>query len=80
VLVYRDGDRFSVLLGECAHRGGPLAEGRTVESDGTPCVECPWHGSVFALTDGRAVRGPASSDQTLLRSRIHDGHLEVARP
>lgn len=80
VLVYRDGDRFSVLIAQCAHRGGPLSEGRTLDVDGRRCVECPWHGSVFDLADGRAVRGPASSDQVQLRTRVRDGRLEAARP
>jgi nitrite reductase/ring-hydroxylating ferredoxin subunit/uncharacterized membrane protein len=80
VLVYRDGDRFSVLLGECAHQGGPLADGRTVAVDGQACVECPWHGSVFALADGHAVHGPAGSDQVQLRTRVRNGQLQAARP
>ncbi|GAA0735447.1 Rieske (2Fe-2S) protein [Dactylosporangium roseum] len=82
VLVYRDGDgdRFSVLIGRCAHRSGPLADGRTVEVDGEACLECPWHGSVYRLADGRAVHGPASSDQVVLRTRIRAGRLEAARP
>jgi nitrite reductase/ring-hydroxylating ferredoxin subunit/uncharacterized membrane protein len=80
VLVYRDGDRFSVLVAQCAHRGGPLSQGRMVRVAGRSCVECPWHGSVFDLADGRAVRGPASSDQVQLRTRVCDGRLEAARP
>lgn len=80
VLVYRDGDRFTVFTAECAHQGGPLGEGRTVDVDGQRCIECPWHGSAFTLADGRAVRGPAGSDQTLLRTRVRDGKLEAARP
>ncbi|WP_426514094.1 DUF2231 domain-containing protein [Dactylosporangium sp. McL0621] len=80
VVVYRDHDRFSALVGRCAHLSGPLAEGRTVDVGGEACVECPWHGSVFRLADGRALRGPASSDQTALRTRVRDGQLEVAQP
>ena len=44
----------------CAHAGGPMAEG-TVTPDG--CLECPWHGSRFRLSDGRLRRGPAVYDQ-----------------
>ncbi|WP_433221782.1 Rieske 2Fe-2S domain-containing protein [Dactylosporangium sp. CS-047395] len=80
VRVYRQRDRFSVLLAQCAHRGGPLSAGRTVQVDGRTCVGCPWHGSVFDLADGRADRGPAGSDQVQLRSRVRDGRLEAARP
>ncbi|GAA1556116.1 hypothetical protein GCM10009827_091180 [Dactylosporangium maewongense] len=80
VLVYRESDRFSVMVGECAHRGGPLTDGRTVDVDGQVCVQCPWHGSVFALADGHAVHGPAGSDQVLLRTRVRGGLLEATRP
>jgi nitrite reductase/ring-hydroxylating ferredoxin subunit len=80
VVVYRDHDRFSALLARCAHLSGPLAEGRTVDVDGEACLQCPWHGSVFRLSDGRAMHGPASSDPTVLRTRVRDGGLEVARP
>ncbi|WP_433089297.1 DUF2231 domain-containing protein [Dactylosporangium sp. CA-052675] len=84
VVVYRDrhngADRFSALVARCAHRSGPLAEGHMVDVDGEACLQCPWHGSVFRLSDGRAMHGPASSDQTMLRTRVRDGQLEVARP
>lgn len=80
VLVYRDRDRFSVLLGRCAHLSGPLADGSTVDIDGEACLQCPWHGSVFRLSDGRAMHGPASTDQVMLRSRVRDGQLEASLP
>ena len=40
----------------CAHAGGPLAQGTFVDG----CVECPWHGSRFRVTDGHVRRGPAA--------------------
>jgi Rieske Fe-S protein len=40
----------------CAHLGGRLSEGTL--NDGS--VVCPWHGSVFALDDGRVLNGPAT--------------------
>ncbi|MFI5908043.1 Rieske 2Fe-2S domain-containing protein [Dactylosporangium sp. NPDC051541] len=80
ILVYREHGDFSALIGRCAHQAGPLAEGRPLEQGGEACVECPWHGSIFRLSDGRALRGPAASDQTALRTRVRDGHLEVAQP
>ena len=80
VVVYRDGDDFSVLIGRCAHDNGPLTDGKEIDVDGDKCVECPWHGSVFRLADGRALRGPAGSDQVVLRTRVRDGRLEARRP
>lgn len=79
-MVYRQRDRFTVFAGRCAHEGGPLSAGTTVDVGGERCLRCPWHGSAFRLTDGTAVRGPAGSDQALLRTRVRDGQLEAARP
>jgi nitrite reductase/ring-hydroxylating ferredoxin subunit/uncharacterized membrane protein len=43
----------------CAHAGGPLSQGTIVDG----CIECPWHGSRFRLSDGRVVRAPSVYDQ-----------------
>ena len=80
VVLYCEKGRFTAFIGQCAHQGGPLSAGTTVDVDGEPCLECPWHGSAFRLGDGTAVRGPAGSDQALLRTRVRDGQLEAARP
>ncbi|MEZ6078302.1 MAG: Rieske (2Fe-2S) protein [Pirellulaceae bacterium] len=34
---------------ECAHQGGPIAQGRL---DGQ-CVTCPWHGWQYDITNGK---------------------------
>jgi nitrite reductase/ring-hydroxylating ferredoxin subunit/uncharacterized membrane protein len=39
----------------CTHKGGSLADGVLV--CGT--VQCPWHGSQFAVDDGEVRKGPA---------------------
>lgn len=80
VLVYRDGDRVSVLLERCGHETGPLGEGRVVDVDGDACVECPWHGSTFRLTDGLVMHGPAGSDQPVLRTRVVNDVVEANLP
>ena len=61
------------LESRCTHRGGPLDEG---PRNGN-CVTCPWHGSVFALTDGSVRRGPASVPALVLQTRVRDGQIEV---
>lgn len=80
VLVYRDHDTVSVLLDRCGHQTGPLSEGHIVTVDGRTCVQCPWHGSVFGLDDGRVVHGPAGTDQPVLRTRVIDGVVHAALP
>ncbi|WP_335935113.1 Rieske (2Fe-2S) protein [Streptomyces sp. PTD5-9] len=78
LLVFHDQDgRFRVLAERCSHLSGPLSEGRIVDG----CVQCPWHGSVFRLSDGANVRGPATAPQPAFETRVDgDGALRVRLP
>jgi nitrite reductase/ring-hydroxylating ferredoxin subunit len=73
VLLVRQHGRVCALAHACAHLGGPLSEGTL--KDGS--VACPWHGSEFALDDGRVLNGPATHNQPCLMVREHDGQIEV---
>jgi nitrite reductase/ring-hydroxylating ferredoxin subunit/uncharacterized membrane protein len=80
ILVYRHGAEVSALIERCGHESGPLGEGPVSGSGADACVTCPWHGSVFRLTDGAVVHGPAASDQPSLRVRVAEGKVMVAQP
>ena len=73
VLLVRQGENLYALAETCAHMGGPLSEGKL--EDG--CVICPWHGSRFALDDGRVLDGPSTFPQPRLETRVRDGQIEV---
>ncbi len=74
VLVVRElGGTIHALAERCSHLAGPLSEGTIADG----CVECPWHGSVFRLSDGWNVRGPATAPQPAFDTRIVDGRVEV---
>ena len=74
--VIRNGDRILAVHAQCAHAGGPLAEGTLVGD----AIQCPWHGSRFRLADGHVVRGPAMYDQPAYDvRRSEDGGWEVRR-
>jgi nitrite reductase/ring-hydroxylating ferredoxin subunit len=74
VLVVRElGGTFHALAERCSHLAGPLSEGTVADG----CVRCPWHGSVFRLSDGWNVRGPATAPQPAFDTRVVDGHVEV---
>lgn len=75
VMVARAGGELYALSDHCAHRGGPLHEGRL---DGLT-VSCPWHDSVFDLRDGALVHGPAAYPQPAWDVRVRDGRIEVRR-
>ena len=74
--VVREGDRILAVHAQCAHAGGPLAEGSLVGD----AIQCPWHGSRFRLADGHNVRGPAMYDQPAYDvRRAEAGGWEVRR-
>lgn len=75
LVLVRSGSTIHALHEQCAHAGGPLSEGAIVDG----CIECPWHGSRFRLTDGRAVRGPTVYDQPRYEVRVGEHGLEARR-
>jgi nitrite reductase/ring-hydroxylating ferredoxin subunit len=76
LLVVRIGTTIHAMHNVCAHAGGPLAEGTIVDG----CIQCPWHGSRFRLTDGLARRGPTVYDQPSYEIRAAEaGGYEVRR-
>jgi nitrite reductase/ring-hydroxylating ferredoxin subunit len=74
VLVRRNG-RIYALGESCAHLGGPLSEGE-VQAES---IVCPWHGSRFALQDGRVLDGAATLPQPCFETREREGYVEVRR-
>jgi nitrite reductase/ring-hydroxylating ferredoxin subunit/uncharacterized membrane protein len=75
IVLCRRGGRIFALDARCSHLGGPLDEGR-LEDDS---VRCPWHGSRFALEDGRVLESPAVYPQPCFETRVRDGRIEVRR-
>ncbi len=76
LVVVRIGGLIHALHSVCAHAGGPLDQGPVVDG----CIECPWHGSRFRLSDGQLRRGPAVYDQPSYEIRATDaGGYEVRR-
>lgn len=73
VLVARQGEQVYAIGAVCSHYGGPLEEGK-LRGD---VVECPWHGSRFALEDGHVVAGPATAPAPAYEARINNNQIEV---
>ena len=73
IMLARYKGRLYALENTCSHLGGPLCAG-TLE-EGT--VRCPWHGSCFALEDGRVVDGPATYPQPWFETRMQNGQIEI---
>ncbi len=75
ILLTKQGRNTSAISAVCSHAGGPLEDGSF--RDG--CVQCPWHGSVFNLTDGHVVHGPATFEQPHYQTQVTDGQIEIRR-
>ncbi|MEV5754234.1 Rieske (2Fe-2S) protein [Actinoallomurus sp. NPDC052308] len=73
LLIVRRGDDADVLADRCSHLSGPLSDGEV--DDG--CVTCPWHGSVFRLSDGAVAHGPATAPQPTFDTDVREGVLRV---
>jgi nitrite reductase/ring-hydroxylating ferredoxin subunit/uncharacterized membrane protein len=74
MLLRKDGAIYA-LNDRCTHRGGPLHEGTVVDD----CIECPWHGSRFHLSDGSVARGPATTSQQSFEVQVEAGRVRVRR-
>ena len=75
LILVRTGDTILALHETCAHAGGPLSEGTLVDG----CIQCPWHGSRFRLTNGHVARGPSMYDQPAYEIRRGDAGWEARR-
>jgi nitrite reductase/ring-hydroxylating ferredoxin subunit/uncharacterized membrane protein len=73
ITLVRRGGTVTAMATLCSHAGGPLDEG-CVRGDG---LQCPWHRSVFALSDGAVLRGPAAAPQPVYDARVVDGNVEL---
>jgi nitrite reductase/ring-hydroxylating ferredoxin subunit len=80
LLVVRRGEHVDVLANTCSHLAAPLSEGTFIAKDGQGCVECPWHGSTFRLSDGAVVHGPATAPMPRFSTRVVAGNLEIMLP
>ncbi|WP_406474036.1 Rieske 2Fe-2S domain-containing protein [Streptomyces platensis] len=77
LVVRQTGGEIHVLAGRCSHLSGPLTDGTLADG----CVTCPWHGSVFRLSDGANVAGPATAPQPSFRVSVEgDGTVYVQLP
>lgn len=73
VLLLRQGDQVRAIGATCPHLGGPLDKG-PIDGD---TVACPWHGSVFSLTNGALIHGPALMPVAGYEVRIKDGQVAI---
>ncbi len=78
VCVVRQGEKVYAVHDVCPHRAFGLSGGECVElADGTPVIECPWHGARFSCISGAVLRGPATDAIATYDVRITDGEVFI---
>lgn len=77
VLLYLRGERIWAVANRCTHQGAPLHRGIVRQVGADPVATCPVHGSQFRLTDGKVMRGPASTPITAYEVRLAGDRVEV---
>jgi nitrite reductase/ring-hydroxylating ferredoxin subunit len=73
ILLADVGGKLFAVGAVCTHLGGPLDKGKL---DGTNLM-CPWHGSIFNVTTGRAIGGPARKDVEKFGVKVENGEILV---
>ena len=73
--VFNAGGDLYAIEDRCSHDDGPLAEG-TFDSEART-VECPRHGSLFDITNGRPKTLPAYLPVDTFPVRVEDGVIKL---
>jgi nitrite reductase/ring-hydroxylating ferredoxin subunit len=77
VLVVRSGEQLFAIGDRCTHQGAPLDRGSVRIGGSEATVTCPAHGSVFRLSDGVVIRGPATTSVATYEARVTDGTVQL---
>jgi nitrite reductase (NADH) small subunit len=76
VVLARVGEAVYACGDVCAHRGGPLSEGRL---SGTR-LACPWHGWMFDVRSGECTFPGRGARVPAYPVRVIDGEIWVQTP
>lgn len=76
IMLYKKGEQVYALSDRCSHRGCPLHQGQVNDL----MLECSCHGSIFRLSDGAVLRGPATVPAPTYEVRCQNGKVEVRLP
>ncbi|HKN80942.1 MAG TPA: Rieske 2Fe-2S domain-containing protein [Actinomycetota bacterium] len=77
VLLVRNGEELFAIGNRCTHQGAPLHKGLVRFGGSLRTVQCPLHGSIFDLAEGRVMRGPATEPARTYETRVTGGVVEI---
>ena len=75
IMVVNCGGEYLAIEDRCSHDNGPLAEGEIDCAKGT--VECPRHGALIDLRDGKPLTLPAYVPVESFPVVVEDGIVRV---
>jgi len=75
IALINAGGEFHAIGNECPHAGGSLGDGEVLEESQ---IECPLHGSVFDVTTGEVVVGPADEPVPVYPTKVENGIISIA--
>jgi nitrite reductase/ring-hydroxylating ferredoxin subunit/uncharacterized membrane protein len=76
IVLARSERGYAAFDDRCTHKGGPLSDG----SLACGIVQCPWHGSQFAIDTGAVKHGPAQSPVRTYDVTQNNGRLWLRLP
>jgi nitrite reductase/ring-hydroxylating ferredoxin subunit len=76
IVLTRVGDAVYACADACAHKGGPLSEGKQSGSR----LACPWHGWHYDVRTGQCVFPGRGAAVASYRVEITDGEIRVTVP
>ncbi len=76
VAIFKVGGEFYCIEDVCTHDGGPVAEGALEGFE----IECPRHGALFDIRDGRALTMPAVIPVPTYQVKVEGDDIFVESP
>jgi nitrite reductase/ring-hydroxylating ferredoxin subunit len=76
VALARVGDQVYAFGDVCAHRGGPLSEGKLSGAR----LACPWHGWMYDVRTGQCTFPGRGAAVPSYPTRVESGRVWVALP
>jgi nitrite reductase (NADH) small subunit len=76
VVLVRLAEHVYCLDDTCAHKGGPLSEGKLTG----PRLACPWHGWIYDVRTGQCVFPGRGASVPPYSARIDGGDIVVEIP
>ncbi len=76
VVLARVGDAVYACGDTCAHRGGPLSEGKL----SGPRLACPWHGWIYDVRTGQCAFPGRGASVPSYPARVDAGDVWVELP